>query len=86
MFTEPLQKPDDTTYHEQLMTLYDAYVEFDHYCTFLHMAHEAIVAQAELHKDYVIGIGMSGQCLVDRSNEIKQQLEVMLAKAQATST
>lgn len=85
MFTEPLQKPEDNTYRDQLMTLYDAYIEFDSYCTFLHMAHEAIVAQAELHKDYVVGIGMSGQCLVDRSDEIKQQLEVMLANTQAAS-
>ena len=81
MFIEPLQNPQADTYLSQLMALYEAYAEFDSYCCFLHQAHEAIAAQAELTPDTVVGIGMSGRCLVRRSNQSKQQLQSLLAEA-----
>jgi hypothetical protein len=64
-----------------LLTLYDAYCEFQDYCVFLHQAHEGIVAQAGLEQSIVEGIGMSGHCLVARSSQIKQQINAILAAA-----
>jgi len=82
MFNEPLQQEQTGSVSAQLLTLYDAYCEFQDYCTFLHQAHEGIVAQAGLEQSIVDGIGMSGRCMVNRSMQIKQQLKTILVVAQ----
>ena len=82
MFIEPLQREQPHTVAAQLLSLYDAYCEFNCYCAFLHQAHEGIVAQAGLDQETIDGIGMSGRCLVLRSLQIKQQLKEILALTQ----
>lgn len=83
MFLEPLQSEPDSSLSLQLLTLYDAYCEFNCYCAFLHQAHAGIVARdVELEQITIDGIAMSGRCLMLRSMEIKQQLKEALALAQ----
>ncbi len=83
MFLEPLQGEPDSSLSLQLLTLYDAYCEFNCYCAFLHQAHAGIVARdVELEQATIDGIAMSGRCLMLRSMEIKQQLKEVLALAQ----
>jgi len=82
MFIEPLQREQADTVVSQLVTLYDAYCEFNCYCAFLHKAHAGIVARdLELDQATIDGMAMSGRCLVLRSLEIKQQLKEVLAQA-----
>ena len=83
MFLEPLQCEKDSSLSSQLLTLYDAYCEFNSYCAFLHQAHAGIVARdVELEQATIDGIAMSGRCLMLRSMEIKQQLKEVLVLAQ----
>ena len=82
MFNEPLQQEQPGSVSAQLLILYDAYCEFQDYCTFLHQAHEGIVAQVGLEQSIVYGIEMSGRCMVNRSQQIKQQIKIILVAAQ----
>ncbi len=82
MFHQPLQQKQPGSVPTQLLTLYDAYCEFQDYCVFLHKAHEGIAVHAGLEQPIVRGIDMSGLCLVSRSLQIKQQLRDILKLAQ----
>lgn len=82
MFLEPLHNEQDTTLRAHLITLYNAYHEFGTYCSFLHQAHEGIVAQAELDQSIWDGISMSGRCLVTRAEALEQRFVEVLALAE----
>jgi len=83
MFLEPLQRNEGDALSSQLLTLYDAYCEFNCYCAFIHQAHAGIVARdVEIEQAVIDGISMSGRCLMLRSLEIKQQLKEVLVLAQ----
>ncbi|MFC1751162.1 hypothetical protein ACFL2V_20450 [Pseudomonadota bacterium] len=81
MFLESLHpEPDqDANLVSQLLAIINAYHEFHQYCIFLHQSHEAIVLQAELDQGTFDGISMSGRCLVNRSEQIEQRLNEVLA-------
>ncbi|MFC1749892.1 hypothetical protein ACFL2V_13920 [Pseudomonadota bacterium] len=81
MFLEPLHNDQDETLVAHLITLHNAFHEFGTYCSFLHQAHEGIVAQAELDQNTSDGISMSGRCLVTRSQALEQRLTEVLALA-----
>jgi len=83
VFFQPLHYDPNKSLDSQLLDLYEAYCEFQCYCAYVHHAHSNVVRDDfELNDDVLQGIFMNGQMLVNRSEEIKQQMDLLLERAQ----